>query len=80
MLHNIVLVFNTYINMNQPHVCIRPLSLEPPSCVWTTLKVFIEPSTTLFLFYALVFWPRKVWHVALQPGMEPTAPPMKGKS
>ena len=33
----------------------------------------------LFLFYALVFWPRRMWHVAPQPGMEPTAPAMEGK-
>ena len=71
--------FLPYINMKQPQVCIWPLPLEPPSRVQTTLKVLIELGTTLFLFYALVFWPRRMWHVAPQPGMEPTAPATEGK-
>ena len=29
--------------------------------MWTIFKVFIEFVTTLFLFYALVFWPGGMW-------------------
>ena len=31
--------------------------------MWIILKTFIESASTLLLFYALVFWPRGMWHL-----------------
>ena len=35
--------------------------------MWTTLKVFIEFVTILFLFYVLVFSPQGMWDLSLNP-------------
>ena len=32
--------------------------------MWTIFKIFIEFVTTLFLFYALVFWPQGMWDLS----------------
>ena len=42
-------------------------------------KVFIEFATILLLFYILGFWPRGMWDITPQPGIEPTPPALEGK-
>ena len=42
-------------------------------------KVPIEFTTTLFLFYILVFWPWGMWDPSFQPGIEPTPPALESE-
>ena len=48
--------------------------------MWTILKVFIEFIIILFPFHVLFFFGHKAYGIlAPQPGIEPTAPALKGE-